>query len=115
VSDRRTRTPAHRPVRAAAAPDQAWTLTEIRALGVTTDLITAGRILGVSRNSAYRLARRDAFPVPVIRVGTQYRVPVGGLLALLHPGEQTLCDAPPGRSVPVNRDPLGGPAATPAT
>ena len=84
---RRTR-PAPRP--APATPDAAgdetttWTTERIRALGATTDLTTAAAILGVSRSAAYKLARRDAFPLPLLRVGAHYRVPTAPLLAALH-------------------------------
>lgn len=33
------------------------------------NLETAGQILGISRPTMYDLARRDALPVPVIRIG----------------------------------------------
>jgi hypothetical protein len=78
---RRTRTPQ----RAQTNPPDTWTAERIRALGVTTDVVTAGRILGVSRNSAYALARRGAFPLPIIKAGNQYRVPVAAILATLAP------------------------------
>ena len=80
---RRTRTPTRPPTDAAGAPRLVWTPEQVRALGVTTDVVTAGQILGLSRNSAYRLARAGTFPVPVLRVGAQYRVPVAALLTAL--------------------------------
>ncbi len=58
---RRTRTPTPPPTDA-AAPQPVWTPEQVRALGVTTDVVTAGQILGLSRTSAYRLARADTFP-----------------------------------------------------
>ena len=67
-----------------ATPQPAWTAEQVRRLGTTTDVVTAGQILGLSRNTAYRLARLGQFPVPVLRAGAQYRVPVAGLLAALH-------------------------------
>lgn len=91
----RRRTPTHAPARPAPAepaliPRPAWTAETILALGTTTDLVTAGRILGLSRNTAYRLARRGAFPVPVIHAGARYRVPTAALVTALavapHPG-----------------------------
>ena len=91
MSDRRrTRTPSFNATdaRPAAAPQQ-WTLADVQALGVTTDVLTAGQILGLSRNTTYRLARRGAFPVPVIKAGARYRVPIVGLLAALHPDPAT--------------------------
>lgn len=48
-------------------------------------MVTAGKFLGISRNTAYRLARRGAFPLPLIRVGAQYRVPTAALIAALRP------------------------------
>jgi predicted DNA-binding transcriptional regulator AlpA len=61
-----------------------WTEERIRALGVVTDLPTAASILGLSRSAAYYLANRDEFPIPVIRAGSRYRVPVAAILAALH-------------------------------
>ena len=58
----------------------AWTAERLRTLGPTTDLTTAAEILGISRSAAYKLARRDAFPVPLLRVGAIYRVPTAPLL-----------------------------------
>ena len=55
------------------------------ALGTTTGVVTAGQILGMSRNTAYALARHGTFPVPIIKVGTRYRVPVAAILAALQP------------------------------
>ena len=80
---RRTRTPTRPPTDAAAARRPVWTPEQVRALGVTTDVVTAGQILGLSRNSAYRLARAGTFPVPVLCAGAQYRVPVAALLTAL--------------------------------
>lgn len=60
-----------------------WTADEVRALGVRTDLVTAGSVLGLGRTVAHELARRHAFPVPVLRIGTRYVVPTASLLELL--------------------------------
>lgn len=87
MSDRRrTRTPSHNPPEQTTRARQTWTLAGVRGLGATTDLLTAGQILGLSRNTTYRLARAGAFPVPVMKAGARYRVPVAGLLAVLHLG-----------------------------
>lgn len=67
------------------------TLDELRALGTVTDIDTAARALGLSRSTAYELAKAGTFPCPVIAVPTyrgeskrkRYRVPVAGLLATL--------------------------------
>jgi excisionase family DNA binding protein len=61
----------------------AWSREHLRELGVTTDLMTAARILGVGRTTAYRLARAGTFPVPAVRVGRTYRIPVARLIELL--------------------------------
>ncbi len=61
-----------------------WTPRRIRELGPVTDIPTAGAILGLSRATAYDLAATGRFPVPVIRTGSRYRVPVPALLTLLH-------------------------------
>ncbi len=59
---------------------QPWSVEQIRALGVTTDIVTAGAVLGIGRTSVYRLARTGAFPVPVLKVGNRYVVAVAHLL-----------------------------------
>ena len=59
------------------------TRAELLALPVAIDLVTAGRALGIGRTRAFELARRGAFPVPVLRVGMTYRVPTAALLELL--------------------------------
>lgn len=63
---------------------KAWTVHEIRSLGVRTDLVTAAEILGIGRTAAHEMARRNEFPVPVLRIGRKYSVPVAPLLELLH-------------------------------
>jgi hypothetical protein len=65
------------------AVDGVWTEESIRALGAVTDLPTAAQILGLGRALAYNLARSGTFPVPVIRAGKLYRVPVAPILATL--------------------------------
>ena len=62
--------------RPAAPPDT-------RTLPPTLDIVTAGRLLGIGRTTAYQLARHGQFPVPVLRIGGGYRVPTAPLLALL--------------------------------
>ncbi len=59
------------------------TLAELGDLPAVTDLVTAGRALGLGRTKAYQLARTGQFPCPVIRAGATYLVPTAGLLALL--------------------------------
>lgn len=60
-----------------------WTAEDVRALGVRTDVPTAGAVLGMSSRSAYELARRGEFPVPALKLGGRYVVPTAPLLALL--------------------------------
>jgi hypothetical protein len=66
-----------------------WTAKRVAALGVVTDLATAAAILQLSRSNAYALAKVGQFPVPLIRAGTRYRVPVAALLDVLHLQHQT--------------------------
>ncbi len=60
-----------------------WTEDQVRALGTLTDLVTAGSVLGIGRSTSHQLARVGQFPVPVLRYGRRYQVPVAGLLHLL--------------------------------
>lgn len=62
---------------------KAWNEADVRGLGVTTDLVTAGSVLGIGRNAAYALNADGRFPVPVLALGATYRVPVAGLLRVL--------------------------------
>ncbi|WP_433531341.1 helix-turn-helix domain-containing protein [Micromonospora sp. CA-263727] len=64
-------------------PSRPWTIEAVRALGLTTDVATAGRILGVGRSKAYELAKSGQFPVRVLRIGRKYVVPVSAILELL--------------------------------
>ncbi len=85
-----------------AAP--VWTSEPIRDLGPITDLATAATILQIGRASAYQMARAGTFPVPTIRVGVRYRVPVVPILELLHLTRSDLTSAPP-RSVDHQQQP----------
>jgi hypothetical protein len=62
---------------------RAWSLEEIRALGATTDLLTAASVLRIGRTKAYHLARAGEFPIPVVRTGRRYLVAVTHLLRVL--------------------------------
>ncbi|QWF81059.1 helix-turn-helix domain-containing protein [Amycolatopsis sp. CA-230715] len=68
---------------AGAASSPAWSRERLAELGVTTDLMTAARILGIGRTTAYTLARTGTFPVPAVRVGRSYRIAVAPLVELL--------------------------------
>jgi hypothetical protein len=61
-------------------------------LPVALDVVTAGRMLGLGRTTAYRLLRQGAFPVPAHRTGKAWVVPTAGVLAHLdldHPAFPT--------------------------
>lgn len=60
-----------------------WSVEDVRALGVRTDVPTAASVLGMGTNAAYDLVRRNEFPVPVLKLGRKYVVPVAGLLTVL--------------------------------
>jgi hypothetical protein len=64
-------------------PRRVWSVREIRALGATTDLVTAASVLRIGRTKAYQLASAGQFPVPVLRTGRRYMVAVPHLLHLL--------------------------------
>jgi hypothetical protein len=61
----------------------AWTLEDVRSLGLTMDVATAAQILGVSRSTGYALAKIGRFPVNVVRVGHRYVVPTAAMIRLL--------------------------------
>ena len=61
-----------------------WTVQRIQALGTVTTVPVAASIFGLSRSVAYDLIRLGGFPVPVLRFGTRYRVPVRAILTALH-------------------------------
>ena len=60
-----------------------WTVEAVRRLGLTTDIETAGSILGIGRTKAYALARTGNFPVKVLRNGRKYLVAVPAILHAL--------------------------------
>ena len=74
----------HHAATAEQQPAQAWTADRIRALGATTDLVTAASVLGIPTSTVYKLARRGELPVPTFRVGVRYRVPTAAILATLY-------------------------------
>lgn len=47
------------------------------------DLLTAARMLGIGRTTAYRLVRIGEWPTPLIRIGKLIKVPTEPLLELL--------------------------------
>ncbi|MFD8493879.1 hypothetical protein [Amycolatopsis sp. NPDC059657] len=70
------------PARADSSPPP-WSCASLLALGVTTDLLTAARILCVGRTKAYQLAKSGDFPVPATRIGRRYVVAVAHIAELL--------------------------------
>ena len=62
----------------------AWTSERIRALGTVTTVPIAASIFGLSRSVAYDLIHTDRFPVPVLRFGRRYRIPVAAICQALH-------------------------------
>jgi hypothetical protein len=79
-----------------------WTPSEVIALGVRTDVPTAGEILaGLCRDEAYRSVKRGDFPVPVLKVGRRLVVPVAPILELLGIKSH---DQPPSRPAARNLD-----------
>jgi hypothetical protein len=73
-----------RPVSAhSVAGARSWTLEDVRALGLTCDVPTAGAILGISRSLAYRMVAEDTFPVRTLRLSRTVRVSIPELLTYL--------------------------------
>ncbi|GAB7043972.1 hypothetical protein JCM9533A_78230 [Catenuloplanes niger JCM 9533] len=68
---------------AAQRRGRVWTIDAVRGLGMTTDVETAGAILGIGRSKAYQLAKADEFPVRLLRIGRRYVVPIPSILELL--------------------------------
>lgn len=63
---------------------RAWTVAEIDALPVVVDdLVLVGSIFRLGRTATYELARRGEFPVPVLKVGSRYRVVTAHIRAAL--------------------------------
>lgn len=56
---------------------------ELAGLGVSTDIQTSNRALGISNSAGYALAQKGEYPVPVLRAGGRYIVPTAGLRAAL--------------------------------
>ncbi len=76
-------------------------VSEALALPVMFDVWpTVGQACGIARTTTYQLAREDALPIPVVRVGRQLRARRSDLLNFLGIREE-------------NGDGAGGPAPTP--
>ena len=63
--------------------DLQLTMEELLALPPSVDIITAGRAFGIGRTKAHELARANAFPCKVLRLGTRYRVPRSAIFEAL--------------------------------
>lgn len=50
---------------------------------LTVDIEIAAKMLGIGRNLAYSLAKKNEFPVPVLKLGRRIKVPRKPLLELL--------------------------------
>ncbi|MEV7925471.1 MULTISPECIES: helix-turn-helix domain-containing protein [unclassified Kitasatospora] len=59
-------------------------------LPVVVDVPTAARALGICLATAYRLARQDAFPCKILRIGTRYRVPTVELMRAIGVDERAV-------------------------
>ena len=67
-----------------------WTPEAIRALGVTTDLPTLGKIFRISRTRAYQMAHTGEWEQAGIRIvplGSRYVVAVQSVLEVLGHGD----------------------------
>lgn len=60
-----------------------FTVADLDALGVSTDLRTAARAFGIGKTMAYRLAASGEFPCKVTRIGSRWVVPTAALRAAL--------------------------------
>ncbi len=72
---------------------RSWTADEVRALGVRTDVETAGSILGLSRTQAYEAVKRG--DLETFTVGRRIVVPVAPLLRRLGISDDETHDIPP--------------------
>ncbi|MGW2607641.1 integrase [Streptomyces mirabilis] len=59
------------------------TREELLALPVAVDLDTANKALTIGRSTGYALAKRDLYPVTVLKLGNAYRVVTEDLHRLL--------------------------------
>ncbi|WP_432510646.1 helix-turn-helix domain-containing protein [Kineococcus sp. SYSU DK001] len=58
-------------------------LPSLADLGLTCDIVVAGRALGLGRTKSYELVQRGEFPVRVERIGGRWIVPTAELLRFL--------------------------------
>ena len=62
---------------------ESLTFPELFDLPVTVDMRTAAAALGISVDTAYRLALRGSFPCSYLRLGARYRIPTSQLMQSL--------------------------------
>lgn len=62
---------------------QGMSVSEARALPISMTLDTANRALSIGRTAGYAMAKRGDYPVPLLRLGAQYRVRRSDVLSLL--------------------------------
>lgn len=68
----------------AGMPSDALSRADLMALPAAIPLWPdAGRALNLGRSTTYELAQRGEFPVRLLRLGNQYRVPTADLLRYL--------------------------------
>lgn len=79
-------TPTAQPIpdQTSSRTTETWTEERIRALGTVTTVPIAAAIFDLSRSVAYDLIRTGGFPLPVLRFGSRYRIPVAAILTALH-------------------------------
>jgi hypothetical protein len=83
---------------------ETWSVEAVRALGVRTDVATAGAIFGLTRTRAYELLSRGDFPVPTFKVGRRIVVPTVPILRLLGLDEPETARAAPATAPPADTD-----------
>jgi hypothetical protein len=67
----------------AAIARKGLTMAEVMMLPAVTDLVSAGKALGMGRTRSYELAQAGTFPCPVLWIDRTYQVPTAGLLTVL--------------------------------
>lgn len=60
-----------------------YSYDEIQTWPAVVDLVTAAAAFRIGRATAYQLAEAGQFPVPVLKVGRQWRVATESILAAL--------------------------------
>lgn len=83
-------------------------VSEALALPVMFDVWpTVGQACGIARTTTYQLAREDALPIPVVRVGRQLRARRSDLLNFLGLQDQAAAEVESAASAEENGDAPG--------